>query len=137
MSFFFQIQVAYKYASKMRRLMLANRISQLAMDMQEKEEEEEEVTADPDARTDVESSADLFDTQLDFGGAEEQEETNPILAARSKKQGCDHVLKAVDISTLMQYYRTTSSNSICFGRINFTFLTRNFSMDVGLPFLQL
>ena len=96
-SFFFQIQVAYKYASKMRRLMLANRISQLAMDMQEKEDEEEH-TADPDARADVESSADLFDTQLDFGGAEEQEETNPILAARSKKQGCDHILIAVDIS---------------------------------------
>ena len=94
--------MAYKYASKMRRLMLANRISQLAMDMQEKEkeeEEEEEATADPDARADVESSADLFDTQLDFGGAEEQEETNPILAARSKKQGCDHILIAVDIST--------------------------------------
>ena len=84
--------MAYKYASKMRRLMLANRISQLAMDMQEKEEEE--ATADPDARTDVESSADLFDTQLDLGGTEEQEETNPILAARSKKQGCDHVLIA-------------------------------------------
>ena len=101
--------MAYKYASKMRRLMLANRISQLAMDMQEKEEEEE-ATVDPDARMDVESSADLFDTQLDFGGAEEQEETNPILAARSKKQGCDHVLIAVDISTLMQSYRTTSTS---------------------------
>merc|ERR1719264_629714 len=47
------IQVAYKYASKMRRLQLANRISQLAMDMQDREEEDdrqEEDMADPDAR---------------------------------------------------------------------------------------
>ena len=82
--------MAYKYASKMRRLQLANRISQLAMDMQDKEEEEREEEEDPEARAEVESSADLFDTQSDFG-AEEQEEANPILAARNKKQGCHSV----------------------------------------------
>ena len=74
----------------MRRLQLANRISQLAMDMQDKEEEEREEEEDPEARAEVESSADLFDTQSDFG-AEEQEEANPILAARNKKQGCHSV----------------------------------------------
>ena len=78
--------MAYKYASKMRRLQLANRISQLAMDMQDKEEEDLS-DPDPEMRAEVESSADLFETQSDFG-AEEQEEANPILAARNKKQGC-------------------------------------------------
>ena len=43
--------------------------------------------ADPETRAEVESSADLFETQSDFG-AEDQEEANPILAARNKKQGC-------------------------------------------------
>ena len=95
--------MAYKYASKMRRLQLANRISQLAMDMQDREEEDdrqEEDMADPDARAEVESSADLFDTQSDFG-AEEQEEANPILAARNKKQGCHSV------SSIESYHITT------------------------------
>ena len=62
------MQVAYKYASKMRRLQLANRISQLAMDMQDREEEEaaeeeERRRREADDRAEVESSADLFETQ--------------------------------------------------------------------------
>ena len=67
--------MAYKYASKMRRLQLANRISQLAMDLQDKQEEEEEAEEERrrrDAdRAEVESSADLFETQASIPWLEE------------------------------------------------------------------
>jgi chromosome transmission fidelity protein 4 len=77
------IQVAIKYASKMRKMQLATRLSELACAIQEREEAEELERS--------ESNADMFETEnrdyeSDDSELIEPTQANPILMAKMKKE---------------------------------------------------
>lgn len=84
------IQIAIRYASKMRKMQLANRLGELACLILDKEEEEAKAAAA--AANECESQKDMFGTQgdddvdMEGGAEEEEEETNPFLAAKLKKE---------------------------------------------------
>ncbi len=81
-------QMAYTYASKNRRLQLVNRMSKLADELRDEEERE----AEEQMRAEVESStADMFESRdNDFVNADEMEEaseeSNPLLAAKIRRE---------------------------------------------------
>ena len=86
------IQIAIRYASKMRKMQLANRLSDLACNIQEQEEEDAKVAAAAQAAAAYNlaneecESQDMFETQGDDVEEEAAEETNPFLAAKMKKE---------------------------------------------------
>ena len=82
------IQIAIRYASKMRKMQLANRLGDLACNIQEQEEEDAKAAAQAAAAASRDNceSQDMFETQGDDGEEEEVEETNPFLAAKMKKE---------------------------------------------------
>ena len=74
------IQVAIKYASKMKKMQLANRLSELACEIQDREEED---LLNQQAHFEDESQ-DMFESQSQIGDSQGDED-NPILMAMAKK----------------------------------------------------
>jgi len=82
------LQLAIKYAAKLRRVGLADKLGQLAMDLQEKEAEEERQVSGKIADDDDESQ-DMFGPTQD----------NPLLVAAAKRDSLTKSAPPVNIST--------------------------------------
>jgi len=83
------LQLAIKYAAKLRRVGLADKLGQLAMDMQEQQDKEEEERQGGGQAAEEEESQDMF--------APTQE--NPLLAAAAKRDSLPKSAQPVNIST--------------------------------------
>jgi len=83
------LQLAIKYAAKLRRVGLADKLGQLAMDLQEQQEKEEEEKQAAGHAEEEDESQDMF--------APTQE--NPLLAAAAKRDSLTKSAQPVNIST--------------------------------------
>jgi len=83
------LQLAIKYAAKLRRVGLADKLGQLAMDLQEQQDREEEEKQSGRLVEGEDESQDMF--------APTQE--NPLLAAAAKKDSINKAVQPVNIST--------------------------------------
>jgi len=83
------LQLAIKYAAKLRRVGLADKLGQLAMDLQEQQEKEEEEKQAGGHVEDEDESQDMF--------APTQE--NPLLAAAAKRDSLPKSAQPVNVST--------------------------------------
>jgi len=83
------LQLAIKYAAKLRRVGLADKLGQLAMDLQEQQDKEEEEKQAARQGEEEEESQDMF--------APTQE--NPLLAAAAKRDSFSKSAQPVNIST--------------------------------------
>jgi len=83
------LQLAIKYTAKLRRVGLANKLGQLAMDLQEQQDKEEEEKQTGRQADEEDESQDMF--------APTQE--NPLLAAAAKRDSFNQAAQPVNIST--------------------------------------
>jgi len=83
------LQLAIKYTAKLRRVGLANKLGQLAMDLQEQQDKEEEERQTGKQADEEDESQDMF--------APTQE--NPLLAAAAKRDSFNQAAQPVNIST--------------------------------------
>ena len=109
------IQVAIKYATKNRKMLLANKISQLAFDIQEKEEQQKREREEEASQWGQDSTADMFETRDDDELRMEDDErpTNPIIEAKIKKSLAQGKAKSVlqDSQSMRNPFKKSSTQS--------------------------